>query len=384
MATMQREKTKFPGVVFVWGTGADGKPEKIFYIRYRKGGRQIEEKAGRQFRDDMTPARAAQIRTRRIEGDQLSNEERRESERQSQDRWTIARLWEEYKAQKSLKGIVTDENRFQKHLSSFAEKEPSELSPFDVDRLRVKMLKTHKAATVRNTLELLRRIINFGVRKHLCDGLKFVIEMPCVNNLKTEDLSAEQLAALLEAIDQSDNVEVANLMRMALMTGMRRGELFRLQWEHLDWERGFIRLVDPKGGTDEQIPLNEPARVLLENHPRTDSPFVFPGRSGAKRVDVKRQVNKIKERAGLPAEFRALHGLRHVYATMLASSGKVDMFTLQKLLTHKSPAMTQRYAHLRDEALKNASDLAGQLVQQMRSGTMSAAPVAAMDERRTS
>lgn len=38
-----------------------------------------------------------------------------------------------------------------------------------------------------------------------------------------------------------------------------------------------------------------------------------------------------KAAAGLPADFRPLHGLRHVFATMLASSGKVDMFTLQKL-----------------------------------------------------
>jgi integrase len=47
---------------------------------------------------------------------------------------------------------------------------------------------------------------------------------------------------------------------------------------------------------------------------------------------------------------------------MLASSGKVDLYTLQKLMTHKSPMMTQRYAHLRDEALKQASNLAGELV----------------------
>ena len=47
---------------------------------------------------------------------------------------------------------------------------------------------------------------------------------------------------------------------------------------------------------------------------------------------------------------------------MLVSSGKVDLYTLQKLLTHKSPVMTQRYAHLRDEALKNASTLAGQII----------------------
>jgi len=47
---------------------------------------------------------------------------------------------------------------------------------------------------------------------------------------------------------------------------------------------------------------------------------------------------------------------------MLASSGKVDMYTLQKLLTHKGPIMTQRYAHLRDDALRRASDLAGEII----------------------
>ena len=79
-------------------------------------------------------------------------------------------------------------------------------------------------------------------------------------------------------------------------------------------------------------------------------------------TDIRLGVNPIKEAAGLPADFRPLHGLRHTYASMLASSGKVDLYTLQKLLTHKSPQMTQRYAHLRDETLKNASTLAGQII----------------------
>jgi integrase len=49
---------------------------------------------------------------------------------------------------------------------------------------------------------------------------------------------------------------------------------------------------------------------------------------------------------------------------MLASSGQVDIYTLQRLLTHKSPVMTQRYAHLRDEALRRAADLAGDIIGQ--------------------
>ena len=54
---------------------------------------------------------------------------------------------------------------------------------------------------------------------------------------------------------------------------------------------------------------------------------------------------------------------------MLASSGQVDMYTLQKLLTHKSPSMTQRYAHLRDDALQRAANLDGDIITQVANGT---------------
>jgi len=72
----------------------------------------------------------------------------------------------------------------------------------------------------------------------------------------------------------------------------------------------------------------------------------------------------VKDKAGLPEDFRPLHGLRHTFASSLASSGQVDLYTLQRLLTHKDPGMTARYAHLRDDALKQASVLAGRLMAQ--------------------
>ena len=151
-------------------------------------------------------------------------------------------------------------------------------------------------------------------------------------------------------------------MKMALFTGMRRGEIFKLKWADIDEINGFIKIRDPKGGIDQKIPLNDAARDLLKEHPSTGSEYVFPGRSGGQRVDIHHEVNRIRDNAGLPKDFRALHGLRHVFASMLASSGQVDLYTLQRLLTHKSPSMTMRYAHLRDQALKDASSVAADIV----------------------
>ena len=368
MPAQKRHKTRYDGVTFIESTGPDGQPERSFYIRYRKDGRIIEEKAGRARKDKMTAAGARQIRARRIDGEP-SNAERRQAAAQAmeaeQNRWTISRLWESYKTNNPhLKGIITDQNRFDNHLrDAFGDKMPDQLLPLDVNRLRLSMLKKRSPGTAKNTLELLRRIINYGAKNQLCSAPGFTITMPAVNNLVTEDLTGDQLRALMDAINEDHHPQAGTMMLLALFTGLRRGEMFRLKWEHIDFDRGFILLVDPKGGVDQKVPLNKSARDLLIDHHRVDgSPFVFPGKGGRQRTDIKKAVTAIRKAAGLPDSFRPLHGLRHCFASMLASSGQVDLYTLQKLLTHKSPAMVQRYAHLRDETLRRASDLAGDLV----------------------
>jgi len=375
MPAQKRFKTRYAGVHYVESTAiGSNKPEKIYYIRYRKNGKMIDEKAGRQYQDDMTPARASGMRARRIEGKEPTNKERREIDSARKEaeanKWTINKLWAAYKENRpDLKGLITDENRFNNYIKSrFGKKEPGDLIQLEIDRLRINLLKKRAPQTVKHVLELFRRITNFGFNKGLSERLNFAIEMPKVSNLKTEDLNPDQLIKLLEAIEKDDHPDAGPMMKMALFTGMRRGEMFKLQWPNIDFDKGFILLVDPKGGPDQKIPLNEAARELLQSHSRTKSPFVFPGRGGRQRVDIKHAANQIKKAAGLPKDFRALHGLRHVYASMLASSGQVDMYTLQKLLTHKSPLMTQRYAHLRDEALKRASSLAGDIITQATNG----------------
>jgi integrase len=364
---MKRVKTKYPGVFYREAKRLGGKGlEKVYYIVFKKNGKVIEEKAGRQFVDAMTQAKAAHIRGDRIEGKRLSPKEKRaKAKKETAGKWTIDLLFKEYKKQNpQLKGWKTYSSQYQLWIKpTFKNKEPKDIIQFDIDRLRLKMLKKKSPQTVKHVLALLRRIINFGVKKQYSEGLNFQIQMPLVDNAKTEDLTTEQLQELLKTIDKDKHPIAGSMMKMALFTGMRRGELFRLKWADIDFNRGFINIRNPKGGRDEKIPLNDATRELLESTERS-SEFVFPGLRGAKRVNIGKQVAKIRDDARLPSDFRPLHGLRHVYASMLASSGKVDMYTLQKLLTHKTPQMTQRYAHLRDATLKRAANLAGDLIKE--------------------
>ena len=167
------------------------------------------------------------------------------------------------------KSLSTDRTNFEKHLMpDFGNKEPHKIIRLDADRLRVKLLKTLKPQTVKHVFGLLKRIVNFGVSRQLCQNLTFKLEAIKVDNQKTEDLNPEQLKRLLTAIDNSKDIQAADMMRLALYTGMRRGEMFKLKWNDIDFQRGFISIKNPKGGVSQKIPLNEQARQVLENHPR--------------------------------------------------------------------------------------------------------------------
>lgn len=367
---MKRIKTDCLGVRYILGNSkTTGKTERIYYINYYKNGKRVEEKAGRQFSNNMTPAKANNIRSMRIEGKQLSNNERRAKNneiRLTKNVWTINKLWNEFHYQKSeegLKSIKDDEYRYNSYLAdTYGFKEVKDLKVAEVDNYRILLSKRLKPASVRQILGLLQRIIYFGFKKQLIPPLTFKIEMPKVNNLVTENLTSEQLNRLLKVLSEDHNINIANLMKLALFTGMRRSELFALQWDDIDLERGFIYIREPKSGKGEKIPVNNSAKEVLQYQIRTNSTYVFPGPFGNKLVNIKRTLDRIKKNAGLPKDFRPLHGLRHVYASLLASSGKVDMYQLQKLLTHKTPQMTQRYAHLHDDALKSASNVMDDII----------------------
>ena len=80
MPKQKRYKTKYPGVYYINGRGLEkGTKEKVYYILFRKSGKLIEEKAGRQFQDKMTPYRASRIRNQKITGKLPLNRDQKKS-----------------------------------------------------------------------------------------------------------------------------------------------------------------------------------------------------------------------------------------------------------------------------------------------------------------
>lgn len=125
----------------------------------------------------------------------------------------------------------------------------------------------------------------------------------------------------------------------ALLTGMRRGEILNLRWEHVDLERRIIYILQSKSGKPREIPMaNQLRDELLRLEPK-ESGIIFP----LPVVMLRRFFVKTLQKADISG-FR-FHDLRHTFASHYIMRTH-DMPTLQAILGHATPAMTMRYAHL--------------------------------------
>jgi len=156
---------------------------------------------------------------------------------------------------------------------------------------------------------------------------------------------------------------VVPAIRLLLFTGMRLSEVLTLRWEHVDLERGYLRLAESKTGA-KPVYLSLPAIELLEALPRYESGWVIPGRkTGRRLVGLQHAWERIRERAGL-GDVR-LHDLRHTFASEGAGLGE-GLPMLGRLLGHHQASTTQRYAHLAADPMKRAADrIAGSIAEKL-------------------
>jgi integrase/ribosomal protein L40E len=284
----------------------------------------------------------------------------------------IDEVWGKYMswAKQNKKSWRDDEQRWTRHIQPHLKgRKMNTISAYDVEKVTSQMRskREYAPATIKQVIVLVKRLYNWAAGMELYRGENPAsrIKLPKINNEVTECLTRDEIDRLLVTLNRWWNKRVAMLVEFAVLTGLRRGELFALKWADVDLENGWIFLRGTKGGKDTQLPISDRALGILRKAKALVSahgcPNVFPNRHGDQRTTLGHSWTRIKKAAGISPGFR-FHGLRHTFASYLASSGKVSQYTLQKLLTHKTPQMTQRYAHLFDQTLRDGVNLLPELI----------------------
>ena len=176
----------------------------------------------------------------------------------------------------------------------------------------------------------------------------------------TRFLSREEVRHLHLVLDRRVDARPAwagqaDIIRLLLLTGCRRGEIVNLRWQ--DFEGDTLKIADGKTGP-RTVYLSAPARAILERQPREGSEYVFPspfdpGRPLWPGLPLWRKVRK---EAGI--EDVRIHDLRHTVASHAVLQG-IPLPAVSRLLGHKRPGMTLRYAHVGDRETEAAAERIG-------------------------
>lgn len=168
-------------------------------------------------------------------------------------------------------------------------------------------------------------------------------------------LSPQERERLLQECRLSSNPNLYPIVVIALVSGMRYGEIVGLTWRDVDLERGMAKLRKTKNGDVRVVPLSSEAQATLRALPtfgQSPDQYLFHSHkaqsSTLSGVHIRGSFEGACKRAGLD-DFR-FHDLRHTAASYLAMNGATQG-ELMAVLGHRCPTMTRRYAHYAQDHL---------------------------------
>lgn len=163
-------------------------------------------------------------------------------------------------------------------------------------------------------------------------------------NYKIRYLTTDEEIRLFKAVDELFPY-LRPLITTALQTGMRKGEIFNLKWSNIDFDYGFIELLETKSGKSRKIPLSDKLRDIFFSNMQvnTGSEYVFINPdTGKPYTDIKHSFATVLKTARIN-NFR-FHDLRHTLATRLVEKS-IDLVVVKEILGHSKIETTMRYAH---------------------------------------
>ena len=171
------------------------------------------------------------------------------------------------------------------------------------------------------------------------------VTMPPSSPARNRRLESGEFERLEEASKQTKNPHIWPIIFFAIETGMRRGEILGLHWEHVDLDRRIAFLPLTKNGSSREVPLSTKAvQVLAAQRQRNDTTLPFPVTPNGFRLAWVR----LRSRACL-SDLR-FHDLRHEAISRFFELG-LNIPEVAVISVHKDPRMLFRYTHLRAEKL---------------------------------
>jgi len=336
-----------------------GKRGGTWWITYYVGTRQRKERVGKDGEVTKTDAKKA-LRSRM--GDIVQGHfDVAKTEKQP----TLREFAKDYMAwsKQNKKSWDSDEYRLRYHLLPFFGDYPlNEITPWIIEKYRSKRNQTKaKKATINREIGTLKAVFNKAIlwgktRENPVRKIKLYQE----NNTIVRYLTKTEASRLIASCEPF----LRSIVLLALNTGMRKGEIFKLQWRDVNLKRGIITIRDGKDGRDAHIPMSENVKALFSSLPRfDDNPHVFPGmKPDAPLNNVTNSWRTARKKAGIK-DFR-FHDLRHTFASWLVMDG-IDIYTVKDLLRHKSIEMTMRYTHLAPEHKQAAVNRLGGIIENL-------------------
>lgn len=205
---------------------------------------------------------------------------------------------------------------------------------------------TVKPATITKEMAVLKHCLKLAVEWDLLhENVAAGARLPKLPAGRTKYLTPGELKALLEAAPEWMRAPIA----FAACTGVRRGEMLSLRWADVDFTQRRVYLRDTKNGELRVLPIPEFALTVLRSLPQgAAGDAVFAGVDPDKLTVY---TKRVFQRIGIPDA--SFHTLRHTAASWLVMEG-VDLYAVGRILGHKTPRMTQRYAHLSPDYMAGA------------------------------
>ncbi len=243
------------------------------------------------------------------------------------------------------------------------------ITPDLVAEYRDERLAAGKSAdTVRLELALLSHLFTIAIKEWRL-GLIYNpvsnIRKPAPGKGRDRRLGADEEKGLLRACDRHSNPMLGWIVRVALYTGMRAGEIKGLTRRQANLDNRTIHLTETKNGSSRTVPLTREAaavlRLALNNPVRPiDTDLIFFGEPGRDKVRRPYEFRPAWHRTLKQAGIQGLrfHDLRHEAVSRLVEAGLGDQ-EVATISGHKSMQMLRRYTHLRAEDLVSRLDQLG-------------------------